>query len=433
MRERSHRRRRGFFTVRFHVMVLTALGCSWSPVQAEEYKYPYHDPYVATVTAAILNSDDLTPKLKRQVVHVPGLAGRDQLPALEGRGELKVTLYRQNRPAPLLFILSGIGTNPYFGLATYFAGLFLAEGSHIVILPSPMTWNFALAASRSGAPGYVPDDARDLYEAMQKTLEILKARHDVKITRINFLGASLGALEGAHLSVIDAEARKIGIDTYLLINPPLDLSYALEKVDEWSALQEKLGRNKSKGLLVKALGIVESFSKDKRDDPAVFARFTKAFAGFTREEIQFLIAEDLEILLPELVYVTQVIHDQGVLKAPKDQVRKRLEEAKSFTFKDYSEKIGVPLWRVQAAAPDADLDSFTTRGSLASILDQIRGNAKVHIMHNADDFLADRKSAEELKGALGDQVKLYPYGGHLANLWYPENREYALRIFRTPR
>src|SRR2546426_926783 len=346
MRARRDGRRRQLVTLRVPPILLILVCLSWSTVRAEDYKYPYRDPYVATTTAAILNSDDLTPKLKRQVVHVPGLAGRDQLPALEGRGELKVTLYRQNRPAPLLFILSGTGTNPYFGLATYFAGLFHAEGSHIVILPSPMTWNFALAASRSGAPGYVPDDARDLYEAMQKTLEILKVRHDVKITRINFLGASLGALEGAHLSVIDAEERKI--------------------------------------------------------------------------------------LLPELVYVTQVIHDQGVLKAPKEQVRKRLEEAKGFTFKDYSEKIGVPLWRVQTAAPDADLDSFTTRGSLASILDQIRGNDKVHIMHNADDFLADRKSVEELKGALGDQVKLYPYGGHLGNLWYPENREYLLGKFRTP-
>ena len=332
----------------------------------------------------------------------------------------------------MLFILSGIGTNPYFGLATYFAGLFHAEGSHIVILPSPMSWNFALAASRSGAPGYVPEDVRDLYEAMQKTLDILKARYNVKITRINFLGASLGALEGAHLSVIDAQERKIGIDTYLLINPPLDLSYALEKVDEWSALQEKLGPSKSKGLLVKALGIVESFSKDRRDDPAVFARFTKAFGVFTREELQFLIAEDLEILLPELVYVSQGINDQGVLKTPRDQARKRLEEAKGFLFKDYSEKIGVPLWRAQAGAPDADLDSFNKRGSLAPILDQIRGNARVHIMHNADDFLVDRKSLEELKETLGDQVKLYPYGGHLGNLWYPENREYVLRTFRTP-
>src|SRR5207237_8512342 len=96
--------------------------------------------------------------------------------------------------------------------------------------------NCALAASRSGAPGHVPEDARDVYEAMQRTLSLLGARYGVKTTTINFMGASLGALEGAYLSVIDAEEGKIGIGKYLLVNPPLDLGYALAKVDEWQAL-----------------------------------------------------------------------------------------------------------------------------------------------------------------------------------------------------
>ncbi len=134
-----------------------------------------------------------------------------------------------------------------------------------------------------------------------------------------------------------------------------------------------------------------------------------AFGGFTTEELQFLIAEDLRALLPELVYVMQVLHHQNVLPATRDQTRKRLEDAK--------------------AEPRADLESFTTRGSLASILDRLRGNANAQIMHNADDVIADRKSIQELKAALGDQVTLYPYGGHLGNLWYSENKEYVLRYF----
>jgi hypothetical protein len=55
----------------------------------------------------------------------------------------------------------------------------------------------------------------------------------------------------------------------------------------------------------------------------------------------------------------------------------------------------------------------------------------VYVMHNADDFLVDRKSLEEVKDALGDRLTVYPYGGHLGNLWYAENKESVLRIFRT--
>jgi hypothetical protein len=144
----------------------------------------------------------------------------------------------------------------------------------------------------------------------------------------------------------------------------------------------------------------------------------KKFASFTTQELQFLIAENLQSQLPELVHVTQVIHEQDILTAAKNQVRKRIEEAKDFTLSDYNEKIAVPRWRLQAKEPQAGLESFIERGSLTRILDRLRGNSKVHIMHNTDDFFVDKKSIAELKEAMGDQVTLYPYGGHLSNLWY---------------
>ena len=413
------------------LIVLSAICLSRSSVAAEDYAYPYHDPYVATITAAILNADAFAPRLGRQVIHVPGLRGRNQLPSLEGRGDLSVALYRQRHPAPLLFVLAGVGTNPYFGLATYFAGLFHREGFHVVTLPSPMSWNFALAASRSGVPGDAPEDARDLYEVMQRILSVLRTQHNVKVTEIHFLGASLGALEGAHLSLIDADERKIGIEKYLLVNPPLDLSYALTRIDEWYARGEKLGAERSKDIVGKALAIVEAFAKERGDDPAVFDRLVKSFAGFTREDLQFLLAADLRASLPELVYATQAVHDQNILKAARDQTRKRLQEAQGITFIDYRGKIAVPLWRVQAAEPRADLGFFTRRGSLAAILERLRGNPRIQIMHNADDFTSERHAIEGLKAALGNQVMLYSYGGHLGNLWYPENKDCVLRRFRS--
>ena len=65
----------------------------------------------------------------------------------------------------------------------------------------------------------------------------------------------------------------------------------------------------------------------------------REFERFSPEERQFLIAEAIRLSLPELVYVTQAIDDQGVLTAPKNDARKRLQEAKAFTLKDYEEKI----------------------------------------------------------------------------------------------
>src|ERR687892_728534 len=81
------RGRQEFFTMRFHFIVSILLCLSWGSVEAAEYKYPYHDPYLATATTAILNDDGFTPRLKSEMVHVSGLANRNQLPSLEGRGE----------------------------------------------------------------------------------------------------------------------------------------------------------------------------------------------------------------------------------------------------------------------------------------------------------------------------------------------------------
>jgi hypothetical protein len=406
-----------------------ALCLSPSTVQAEGYRYPYRDPYLATVTTAILNADGMTPRLKREAIHVQVLAGRSHLPALEGRGRVSMTLYRQDHPAPLLFVLAGIGSNSYFGLGTYFAWLFHQQGFHVVILPSPMSWNFALAASRSGAPGYAPADARDLYQTMQETLTLLRARYHVVTTRIGFLGASLGALDGAYLSVIDAQERKVGVDTYLLLNPPLDLAYALERVDEWNARGVEFGRDRSEALVARALATVDAFSTESRDDPAVFDRLTGEFAKFTKEEIQFLLAKALQTALPELVYVTEVIQERDGLPTSRDEARRRIQAANRVTFVDYAERLAVPLWRQHGAGLPADLQGFARRGSLTPILERLRRNPRVHIVHNADDILATRQSIRQLQQALGPRVVVFPYGGHLGNLWYADNKNYMLRTF----
>ena len=421
-------------TPRFQLAVasLIAVLClATKSVQAAEYNYPYHDPFLATATTALLSDDRTKAQDKSTIVHVPGLPGRNKLPTLEGRGDVSINLYRQSHPAPLLFIVAGVGSTPFFGVAPYLASVFYRENFHVVILPSPMSWNFALSASRTGAPGYVPEDARDLYTIMQRTLEMLKDRYDLRITKIDFMGLSLGGLEGAFLSIIEADQKKIGIEKYLLVNPPIDLAYAVNKLDEWTALGNKFGRDKSQEIVSKAIAIVDSFSGEKQDNPEIFDQFIKKFATFTKEEIQFLAAQSLQSQLPELIYATQAIDDQKILSAPKNEMRKRLEEAKGLTLTDYNEKIGLPLWRQQAAEPQANLESFIERGSLTHTLDRLRGNPKVHIMHNADDILINRKSIEELKETLRDRVILYPYGGHLGNLWYPENKRDALKILKS--
>lgn len=388
-------------------------------VDPSEYKYQFHDPYLASITAGAMSPDGLNRGVKREVIHVRVLPGRDNVPMLEGRGEASVALYRQRGAAPLVFVLGGIGSNPYFGLGPYYAALFHKQGAHVVILPSPMSWNFALAASQSGVPGYTPDDARDLYRLMQATLARLRSGYGVEATSVDFLGASLGALEGAYVSVLDEDEGKIGIRRYLLLNPPLDLTYALGKLDEWQALGATLGKERAAKVGLKARGLMEDYIDDRRQSSnASFDRAAREFARFSPEELQFIVAQYIRLVVPELVYVSQAVDDQSLLKAPKGAARNRLQEAKAFSLKDYEEKIAKPRLRRDEEA-----------GDLSAILDRLRANPRVHIMHNADDILVEPTAIAELKKVMGDHMTVYPYGGHLGNLWHAQNREDILRFF----
>src|SRR5262249_52763831 len=173
----------------------------------------------------------------------------------------------------------------------------------------------------------------------------LRSRHGLETTAVNFMGASLGALEGAYISVLDADEGKIGIGQYLLVNPPLDLSYALGRLNEWDELGRTLGKARATALRTRAIGLVGAYSQDKRDDPQIFERAGRDFSRFSREELQYLIAQYVHLVLPELVYVTQAIHEQNVLAAPRTEGRKRLAEAPAVTLKDYQEKVAVPVYQ----------------------------------------------------------------------------------------
>src|SRR5262249_1661578 len=155
------------------------------------------------------------------------------------------------------------------------------------------------------------------------------------------------------------------------------------------ALRATLGPERAARLRGRALAIIDAHSQDHRVDPAAVESAVEDFSVFTRQELQYLIAQYVQMVLPELVYVTQAIHDQQLLAAPRSEVRKRLAEASLFTLREYTDKIAMPVWRTEGIVKAGDPAATSQQGSLAAILDRLRANPRVHIMHSADDILAD--------------------------------------------
>jgi pimeloyl-ACP methyl ester carboxylesterase len=67
--------------------------------------------------------------------------------------------------------------------------------------------------------------------------------------------------------------------------------------------------------------------------------------------------------------------------------------------------------------------------SMSGVEAHLRQDKRVLLMHNSDDFILNPGELEYLQGVFGSRMQTYPHGGHVGNIWYPENLEFILGSF----
>ncbi len=403
------------------------------------YQYPYTDPYLATTTLSMakgrdaLTADD---DVSRRSLRITVRTDRDDTHLLEGEGSLRFRFYQQPASAPLIFIIPGFGGSAASGSATYLAEVLVDEGFHVLILPSPFNWNFALAASRSGLPGITGDDSEDLYSAMRLTLEHVRSRYRAQVTQTGLMGLSSGALYAAYISKIDAERKAIGVHTYLLVNPPVDLFDTMKKVDQMSQIGRKWKTREKKRIEAYGIGVAAEVFEGASDrhlfgDAEYFMNWDKRFC-LTREQMQYLIGMELQSAIGDVIYVHELVQQDGVLNTPISYWNRtdRFHEAYSHGLMDYVRLFLIPRLEKQTRHTKGGKGVPLAALSLKDIGETLAGNSNLFVMHNLDDFLVSREDLDFLEALMGDRVTLYPHGGHMGNIWYWQNREHILGIFR---
>jgi hypothetical protein len=136
---------------------------------------------VATATVALLHRRETVAQGTIRDLRLTILPHRDPIPLLSEIGRLRYRLFQHEGPVPLIFVIPGIGSSAYEGSATFVAELFAKHGFHVIVLPCPLSWNFALVASSSGFPGLTEVDARDLYRAMQLVPSDVERRYSIEV------------------------------------------------------------------------------------------------------------------------------------------------------------------------------------------------------------------------------------------------------------
>lgn len=399
-------------------------------IDQASYRYPYPDPYLATMTVALMQGHEDRAASRIRDLDIRILPDRNDIYLLQGKGKLRVRFYQQDGPAPLIFIIPGLGSSAYAGSARYIAEFLVEQGFHALILPSPFNWNFTLAASISGFPGFTPADSKDLYSAMGIVLNDIIARYHPKIGKIGLLGFSNGALNAAFLSKLDSEQKKIGFKTTLLINPPVDLLEGIRKVDQMARLGKEWTDEQRKYIEAYAFGVVTDALKKDIDEPDYFADWNRRLR-LTEKQMKYLIGGELQSAVGDTLYLMSLIQPLPPLETPISWGNRsgRLRKARSYGLMDYLEIFLIPRL-IQLSDKQMNLERLNVQTSLKGVARFLKNNKTVFLLHNRDDFLVSSEDLDYLEALFGERAKIYPDGGHLGNLWYPQNQKDIVNVFR---
>ena len=380
------------------------------------YDYPYHDPWLATASVALLKDPKLPEKQVKDVTIYPA---RARTPLFEDRAQVYYVTYRQEKPADLVVLISGLGSVAEDPLALYLGGQIFAMGYNVLVIPDAFNWQFALGASRSGYPGVPSIDAGDLENFIVRARDHAVRVDGMKIRQTKLVGYSMGALEGAFLAAREAQHPRLKFDKVVLLNPPVDTFYDLHQLDALAATGKDWSADEKKTVKAKAFDLVANANLTDPEGAPYFRDLAQKNT-LTDDQLKYVLFGLFHDSLSDVIMVSQQIHDLGILKSPASKVSldAREKEAAQYGFADYLDKFVMPQLPDQRAAAE-----MTKTETLYGLHDFLASHHEVEIFHNADDFLVRPQDIAYLQSTLTNRLTLFPHGGHMGNIWYPTNQQ----------
>jgi hypothetical protein len=411
--------------------LLAAVPCRGETVS--NYGYPFADPYEATVIGTPDEyRADLPERIPVQLRELLALRGREAPDIFWYNDTLGYSLAAQPGPAPLVFILPGTGAGFDSIKSLILQRALYQAGLHVVSLPSPLHPNFIVAASTSGRPGLLTEDAQDVYRVMALIRGHLE--DEIAITGYDLVGYSLGATQAAFVARLDDERRSIGFDRVLLINPPVSLYRSARVLDR--LFEEHIPSIAAFNALFNQL--MQVFSEFYSPAEPMLLSDDLVYQIYRRRPppdstLEALIGAAFRLASMNLLFTSDVMARVGVLVAPHrrlaitDSLTPYFKAAMLLSFEDYAHRVLYPHYR--ETAPGVTFEELLTREGLRAIGRYLRDTPKIGLMHNSDDILLSEGDLEYLESVFGERARIYPKGGHCGNLAYKDNIAYLIDFF----
>lgn len=309
-------------------------------------------------------------------------------------------IMQKEKSAPVAILYPSIGEGIMSSHSVLFAKLFYDAGYSVIIQGSHFHWEFIKSMPEGYTPGLPQNDIEKLQLATAKIIEDLEDKYDTKLGKRTLMGTSFGALATLFMGDLEAKSgKKLGIEKFISINPPVELLYALKSLDknndEWNKNPGDL-KHRTAVTAAKILNLVK-----QTDDPD-FKIETLPFSDYEGKLItSFLLRQKLS----DIIFTIE-----NNKNTDKTALYRKINNT---SFYDYANKYLIK-------DEGKTINDFNNAASLHYVSDYLKNNNDYKIYHTLDDYLANKNQLKKLREYTGKKTVLISNGAHLGFLYREE-------------
>jgi len=329
--------------------------------------------------------------------------------------KLDFTYWLQPGRAPVVYMVPGLGAHRLTGTEMALAELLYKNGYSAVSISSSFHPEFMEHASTTDLPDYPPIGIRDVHGALTEIDRRLEELYPHRLGAKALMGYSMGGFQTLFMAAQAAtnDGSLVKFERYVAIDAPVRLRYCVTNVDQFyqAALAwptEERTANIEKTLL-KVVAVSEEPPQQQANLP------------FNAIESRFLIGLAFRLTLRDMIFSSQLRHNQGVLRQPLKKSKRwaAYNEIMQYSLSDYIQKFASPYDKARGIDLD-DLETVEKGTDLRTYTAAFQGNQNIRVVANRNDLFLAKTDVEWIESTFGPaRVALFEHGGHLGNLAQP--------------
>jgi ABC-type transporter lipoprotein component MlaA/pimeloyl-ACP methyl ester carboxylesterase len=329
--------------------------------------------------------------------------------------KLDFTYWLQPGRAPVVYMVPGLGAHRLTGNEMALAELLYKNGYSAVCISSSFHPEFMEHASTTDLPDYPPVGIHDVHAALTEIDRRLETLYPHRLGPKALMGYSMGGFQTLFMAAQTAtnEAPLLKFDRYVAIDAPVRLRYCVTNVDQfyqaalaWPAKERTANIENT---LLKVVSVSEEPPQQQANLP------------FNAIESRFLIGLAFRLTLRDMIFSSQLRHNQGVLRQPlkKSKRKAAYDEIMQYSLADYIQQFagpydkarGIDLEDPETVEKGTDLRTYTT---------VLQENQNIRVVANRNDLFLAKEDVAWIESTFDPaHVTFFEHGGHLGNLSQP--------------